>query len=114
MDVVPEMSQLIKLQRRSRSKSSRFPFHRSYLPEAAVALYAERPSTKTLDLISLAACSCVLTLLCHSAAHLPQSTATASQTTAQNPAPLSKGGSPLFQPYTLIASSPEVKEDEDE
>jgi len=111
---VQEMSQLIKLQRRSRYKSPLSPFRRSRLPEAAVAVYAERLSTKTLDLISLAACSCVLTLLCHSAANLPQSVAAVSGATAHNTAPLSKNGRTIFQPYMLIASSPELKEDEDE
>ncbi len=113
-DVVQEMSQLIKLQRRSRYKSPLSSFRRSRWLDAAVAVDAERLSTKTLDLISLAACSCVLTLLCHSAANLPQSTATVSSATARNAAPLSKNGRTLFQPYTLIASSPELKEDEDE
>ncbi|WOB45225.1 hypothetical protein HNI00_20350 [Thermoleptolyngbya oregonensis NK1-22] len=82
---------------------------------AAVAPQPEVLTTKGLDFLSLAVCSCALTLLCHSATS-PLHSASPSNTPPVRPSAMSRTATtPSFAPFTLVSPSPEVKEqDEDQ
>jgi hypothetical protein len=72
-------------------------------------------SARQLDFWSLALCSCLLTLLCHSIANPPQPSATKSDTVAQQSATAStqSRNSPSFKLFTLASSKPEIEDDEE-
>ncbi|MBW4656328.1 MAG: hypothetical protein KME20_25290 [Kaiparowitsia implicata GSE-PSE-MK54-09C] len=75
----------------------------------AIALRADALSPRNLDLVSLAVCSCVLTLLVHGVAQLPTSSA------LNKPTSQSSGiTSPtLFQAFTVPGTRPKLKQDEE-
>lgn len=78
----------------------------------AVALSTPLPaiSSKALDFASIALCSCVLAILCHSAANPPASNASAG-TTNPTPAPM-RSASNAVQPFTLTTQRPTLKDEE--
>jgi hypothetical protein len=89
------------------------PYSQSSATTVAVATTSPVFSSRSLDLMSLALCSCALTLLCHSAANLPSSGATANNSmAAQSGATQNVGAS--VQPFTLTSPRPSVKADDAE
>ncbi|HIK57146.1 MAG TPA: hypothetical protein IGS37_18535 [Synechococcales cyanobacterium M55_K2018_004] len=70
-------------------------------------------SAKNLDLVSLTICSCVLTILFHAAANLPQPHPTVSNTASHSANAASPVRNLGFQPYTLTAAKPETQEEEE-
>ncbi len=78
-------------------------------------LTAKVLTTKGLDFLSLAVCSCALTLLCHAAASPLHNASPANANAARSPAMSRTATTPSFTPFTLVSPSPEVKEqDEDQ
>lgn len=75
----------------------------------AIALRAEALSPRNLDLVSLAVCSCVLTLLVHGVAQLPTSS-TLNKPTSQSSGINSQN---LFQAFTVPATRPKLKQDDE-
>lgn len=84
---------------------------RSSATSVAVAAPSPMFSSRSLDLVSLALCSCALTLLCHSAANLPTSGVTASGSMAPQSGPMQNLGTSV-QPFTLTSPRPSVKADD--
>ncbi|HEY9645256.1 MAG TPA: hypothetical protein V6C88_02745 [Chroococcidiopsis sp.] len=82
----------------------------------AIAAKGWMPS-KQLDLWSLALCSCVLTLLCHSIATPPQTT-NVSSSRAIAPSNAGMSTSPasqlMFKLFTMPGQRPEIEDDEAE
>ncbi|MFQ3618778.1 MAG: hypothetical protein SNJ57_12530 [Cyanobacteriota bacterium] len=82
---------------------------------AAAAPQPEILTTKGLDFLSLAVCSCALTLLCHSATSPLHNASPANSNAVRSPAMSRTATTPSFAPFTLVSPSPEVKEqDEDQ
>lgn len=77
----------------------------------AIAARSELLSAKNLDFVSLALCSCVLTLLCHSAATLPQPSSL-NGPTSQATTPTTRGAFSVFQPFTLTSAKAELETEE--
>jgi len=82
---------------------------------AAISVAASPPappfSSRNLDFVSLALCSCALTLLCHSAAHVPSVGSASNGSLAASSRPLQNLGSSL-QAFTLPSFRPSVESDE--
>ncbi|NJN88752.1 MAG: hypothetical protein HC881_23795 [Leptolyngbyaceae cyanobacterium SL_7_1] len=70
-------------------------------------------SNRHLDFCSLALCSCLLTLLCHSSATPPQTASNANSSTSAVSTP-SHGTTPTspFKLFTLSSFRPETEEEE--
>ena len=82
---------------------------------AAAAPQPEVLTTKGLDFLSLAVCSCALTLLCHAAASPLHNASPTHSNAVRSPAMSRTATTPSFAPFTLVSPSPEVKEqDEDQ
>ncbi|MGG6292976.1 hypothetical protein ACQ4M4_01020 [Leptolyngbya sp. AN02str] len=77
----------------------------------AIAARADMFSARNLDLVSLAVCSCVLTLLCHSVTNLPQASTSLNSKPASQTGSASSGGS-IFSAFTVPSSRPQLKEEE--
>ncbi|GAB4440476.1 MAG: hypothetical protein D6742_11840 [Cyanobacteria bacterium J069] len=80
----------------------------------AVAPQPDVLTTKGLDLLSLAVCSCALTLLCHAATSPLQSANSGNSGSVRPPAMSRSAATPSFLPFTLLSPPPEVKEQGEE
>ena len=85
--------------------------HRPTAYTIALAVRRERLlSSKHLDFWSLALCSCILTLLCHSFAAIPSNSTTTSSPLAQESTPSTQANSNItFKLFTLISPRPKVE-----
>lgn len=103
--------------RRAMRRTARTP-HLYAGPQVRVAAAAPQPevlTTKGLDFLSLAVCSCALTLLCHSAASPLHNASPANSSAVRSPAMSRTAPVSSFAPFTLVSPPPEVEEqDEDE
>jgi len=79
----------------------------------AVAVTTPAPvvSSKVLDFASIALCSCVLAILCHSAATPPGSNSTSGTSANPAPAPM-RNANAAVQPFTLTTPRPTLADEE--
>jgi len=91
-------------------KLRRDRLHRPTATSVAVAV--PLVSSRNLDLLSLALCSCALTLLCHSAATLPNGGVASNGNLASQSRPSNLGSS--LQPFTMPSSRPTVQAEDTE